>query len=150
MYEQHRFGVQLMHLSRAWRAELDRRLADKGLSQARWLVLLHLGRFRTAPAQRELAGSIGIESPTLARTLDALERQELIRREACPTDRRINRIHLTEEASKLAKSIEVIAQQLRTEVVAGLSAEEVQMCQRLHVRMLKNLESCSRSGNQQE
>ncbi len=42
MYEQHRFGMQLTHLSRAWRAELDRRLTSLGLSQARWLVLLHL------------------------------------------------------------------------------------------------------------
>lgn len=144
MYEQHRFGVQLMHLSRAWRAELDRRLADKGLSQARWLVLLHLGRFNMAPAQRELADSIGIEGPTLARTLDALERQGLISRQACATDRRINRIHLTENATELVTSIEAIAQQLREEVMFGLTPEELQLCQRVHVRMLKNLEVSSR------
>ncbi|MCR8721580.1 MarR family transcriptional regulator, partial [Pseudomonas syringae] len=40
--DEHRFGMQLGHLTRGWRAELDRRLADLGLSQARWLVLLHL------------------------------------------------------------------------------------------------------------
>ena len=38
--DQHRFGMHLAQMSRGWRAELDRRLAGMGLSQARWLVLL--------------------------------------------------------------------------------------------------------------
>lgn len=46
--DQHRFGMQLAQMSRGWRAELDRRLAGLGLSQARWLVLLHLARFEDA------------------------------------------------------------------------------------------------------
>ena len=65
--DQHRFGMQLAQMSRGWRAELDRRLAGLGLSQARWLVLLHLARFDEAPTQRELAQSVGVEGPTLAR-----------------------------------------------------------------------------------
>ena len=63
--DQHRFGMQLAQMSRGWRAELDRRLAGLGLSQARWLVLLHLARFDEAPTQRELAQSVGVEGPTL-------------------------------------------------------------------------------------
>ena len=55
--EPHRFAMQVAQLSRAWRAELDRRLAGLGLSQARWLVLLHIGRFAELPTQRELAQS---------------------------------------------------------------------------------------------
>lgn len=71
--DQHKFGMQLAHMSRGWRAELDRRLAGLNLSQARWLVLLHLARFDEAPTQRELAQSVGVEGPTLARLLDSLE-----------------------------------------------------------------------------
>lgn len=76
--EQHRFAMQLAQLSRGWRAELDRRLADLGLSQARWLVLLHLARFDHEPTQRELAQSVAVEGPTLARLLDSLEAQGLV------------------------------------------------------------------------
>lgn len=71
---QHRFGMQLAQMSRGWRAELDRRLAGLNLSQARWLVLLHLARFEEAPTQRELAQSVGVEGPTLARLLDKIGR----------------------------------------------------------------------------
>lgn len=53
--DKHYFGTLLAQTSRAWRAELDRRLSHLGLSQARWLVLLHLARHRDSPTQRELA-----------------------------------------------------------------------------------------------
>lgn len=139
MIEQHRFGVKLMHLSRAWRAELDRRLADKGVSQARWLVLLHLGHCEQPPTQRELAEHIGIESPTLARTLDALEQSGLIERQPCQQDRRVNKVILTGQAHELVQDLEEIAFKLREEIFAGIELEEVLQCQQLLKKMLGNL-----------
>lgn len=140
MYEQHRFGMQLTHLSRAWRAELDRRLADLGLSQARWLVLLHVARAKQLPTQGELACSVGIEQPTLARLLDALQAQQLIERHIDPDDRRVKKVALTQSALALIEKIESIASQLRSQIFSGLSDEDIQRCQTLHVRMLANLE----------
>lgn len=141
MYEQHRFGMQLTQLSRAWRAELDRRLAELGLSQARWLVLLHLARNTEKPTQGELATSVGVENPTLARLLDALEAQDLIERQLDQHDRRIKKISLTPTALGLIERIEAIATAVRTEVFAGLSEQDIQQCQDIHARMLANLDS---------
>ncbi len=141
MYEQHRFGMQLTQLSRAWRAELDRRLAELGLSQARWLVLLHLARSTEKPTQGELATSVGVENPTLARLLDALEAQHLIERQLDQHDRRIKKISLTPTALGLIERIEGIATAVRTEVFAGLSEQDIQHCQEIHTRMLANLDS---------
>ncbi|HHX35644.1 MAG TPA: MarR family transcriptional regulator [Gammaproteobacteria bacterium] len=140
MYEQHRFGMQLTQLSRAWRAELDRRLADLGLSQARWLVLLHLARGKKRPTQGELAYSVGVENPTLARLLDALEAQQLIERQPDQHDRRVKKIALTDAALQLIEKIEIIATGLRSEIFAGLSEQDIQDCQQTHARMLANLE----------
>ena len=140
MYEQHRFGMQVTHLSRAWRAELDRRLIDLGLSQARWLVLLHLARAKQLPTQGELACSVGVENPTLARLLDALAAQQLIERQTDPDDRRVKKIALTPAALDLISSIETIATTLRCEIFAGVSEQEIQQCQAIHARMLANLE----------
>ncbi len=140
MYEQHRFGMQLTQLSRAWRAELDRRLAELGLSQARWLVLLHLARDKVLPTQGELACSVGVENPTLARLLDALEAQQLIERQTDEQDRRIKKIALTDAAIPLIAEIEVIATGLRREIFAGLTEQDIQTCQQIHAQMLANLE----------
>ena len=138
--DQHRFGMQLAQMSRGWRAELDRRLAGLGLSQARWLVLLHLARFDEAPTQRELAQSVGVEGPTLARLLDSLEAQGLVQRHAVVEDRRAKKIILSETARPLIAQIEAIATSLRQELIVGITEEEQRICMRVHKRILDNLE----------
>ncbi|CAI8861575.1 Transcriptional regulator SlyA [compost metagenome] len=138
--EQHRFGMQLAQMSRGWRAELDRRLAGLGLSQARWLVLLHLARFEDAPTQRELAQSVGVEGPTLARLLDSLESQGLVQRQAVVEDRRAKKIVLCDTARPLIEQIETIANALRQELFEGVDEAELALCMRVHGRILANLE----------
>lgn len=103
--DQHRFGMQLAQMSRGWRAELDRRLAGLGLSQARWLVLLHLARFDEAPTQRELAQSVGVEGPTLARLLDSLESQGLVQRQSVMEDRRAKKSCCALRPSRLSNRL---------------------------------------------
>ncbi len=133
--EDHRFGMQLGHLTRGWRAELDRRLAGLGLSQARWLVLLHLARFFSEPpTQRELA-SVGVEGPTLARLLDSLEAQV-----AVAEDRRAKKILLCDTALPLIEKIETIANVLRKELFEGVSEEDLLVSMRVHSQILANLE----------
>lgn len=139
-FQQHRFAMQLAQLSRAWRAELDRRLMGLGLSQARWLVLLHLARFDTPPTQRELAQSVGVEGPTLARLLDGLEAQGLVSRQAVAEDRRAKQITLSAKAQPLIEQIEAISTQLRHELFAGIDPVELQRCQQVQERILANLE----------
>jgi MarR family transcriptional regulator for hemolysin len=138
--DEHRFGMQLAHTSRGWRAELDRRLADLGLSQARWLVLLHLARFTDPPTQRELAQSVGVEGPTLARLLDSLESQGLVRRQAVLEDRRAKKVVLSDTARPLIEKIETIANVLRHELFTGIDEEELRICMRVHGKILANLE----------
>ena len=138
--EQHRFGMQLAQMSRGWRAELDRRLAGLGLSQARWLVLLHLARFEEAPTQRELAQSVGVEGPTLARLLDSLESQGLVQRQSVMEDRRAKKIVLCSPALPLIEQIETIATQLRKELFEGVDEADLKVCMRVHGHILANLE----------
>jgi MarR family transcriptional regulator for hemolysin len=138
--DQHRFGMQLAQMSRGWRAELDRRLAGLGLSQARWLVLLHLARFDEAPTQRELAQSVGVEGPTLARLLDSLESQGLVQRQSVLEDRRAKKIVLRAPARPLIEQIETIATQLRHELFEGVDEADLKVCMRVHGHILANLE----------
>lgn len=134
------FGMQLALLSRAWRSELDRRLAHLGLSQARWLVLLHLARSPSSPTQRELAGYVGVEGPTLARLLDSLEEQGLVRRVAVPEDRRAKKLLLTEKAQPLIEEIKALSMQLHDEQFAGIAEADLDTCIRVQQQILGNLQ----------
>lgn len=134
-----RFGPLLTLLARSWRAELDRRLVHLGLSQARWLVLLYLARMPEPPTQRELAQTVGVEGPTLARLLDSLEAQGFVRRLVVPEDRRAKKIILTDEVQPLIQQIETISAQMHRDLFSGIDEADLQACQRVHQAILKNM-----------
>ena len=118
------FAIELGRVSRQWRKRLDERLKHTGLTQARWMVLLHLSR--TGPmSQRELAETVGIEGPTLVRMLDSLEGQGLLERRACEDDRRVKRVYLTEAARPVLAEITSIATALRKELLAEMADGEL-------------------------
>lgn len=118
------FAFELGRVNRQWRKRLDERLKHMDLTQARWVVLIHLSRAGPV-SQRELAGIIGVEGPTLVRVLDNLERQGLVVRQGCEDDRRVKRVHLAEAAGPVLAEIMRIASGLRGELLAGVPPDDL-------------------------
>lgn len=118
-------GFRLSRLPRLWRAILDRRLAPLGLTQTRWITLYHLWRLEKGQPQCDLARAIGVEAPSLVRTLDQLAEQGLIERCPCDQDRRTKRVYLTPAATPLLEQIDAIVTQARQEMLAGLSEADI-------------------------
>ena len=112
--------MRLAETARRWRQLLDERLRDTGLSQARWLALLHLHRLGDGVTQIALAQSIGIEGPSLVRILDDLESRGLVERHADPQDRRAKRLVLTPDGALAMQEVDAIADALRGELLDGL------------------------------
>lgn len=54
-------------------------------------------------SQRELAGLMRIQPPSLSEVLDKLGAEDLIKREQNPEDRRVSNIYLTDKARELVK-----------------------------------------------
>jgi len=119
-------GFRIARLPHLWRSIIDRRLAPLGLTQTRWVTLYHLWRMGNGQTQCELARNIGVEAPSLVRTLSQLESQGLITRQACGNDRRAKRIYLTDKALPLLEQIDAIASKARQEMLAGLSDQQIQ------------------------
>ncbi|MDT8896407.1 transcriptional regulator SlyA [Halomonas sp. I1] len=119
-------GFQLARVPRLWRAVIDRRLAPDGLTQTRWVTLYHLWRMGDDQPQCDLARAIGVEAPSLVRTLDQLSEQGLIERRPCGQDRRAKRIFLTDKATPLLERIEAVVTQARKEMLEGLDDNEVE------------------------
>lgn len=119
-------GFRIVRLPHLWRSILDRRLAPLGLTQTRWVTLYHLWRLGEGHPQCDLARAIGVEAPSLVRTLGQLEEQGLIERRACDNDRRSKRIYLTPAAMPLLEQIDSVAQLARKEMFAGLTEENLE------------------------
>lgn len=135
------FAVELARVSRQWRKRIDERLRHLDLTQARWMVLLHLSRMGARVSQRELADIIGVEGPTLVRVLDNLERQGFVRRRACEADRRVKLIELTAAAEPVIAEISRIAAGLRRELLEGVSAAELEQARAFLKIIADRLES---------
>ncbi|MDN3557730.1 transcriptional regulator SlyA [Halomonas maura] len=131
-------GFQLARVPRLWRAIIDRRLAPEGLTQTRWVTLYHLWRLGDDQPQCDLARAIGVEAPSLVRTLDQLAEQGLIERRPCDQDRRTKRIFLTQAAMPLLERIDAVVSQARHEMLAGLADEEVAQLSELLSRIEAN------------
>lgn len=131
-------GFKLTRLPRLWRAILDERLAPLDLTQTRWVTLYHLWQMGDGQPQCDLARAIGVEAPSLVRTLDQLTDQGLIERRPCANDRRTKRVYLTPQATPLLEKIDAIASQARTEMLAGISEDELATLDDLLTRIEKN------------
>ena len=122
------FGIYLGRLSRLWRAEIDRRLSTHGITDAQGLTLLPLSRLEEPATQKMLAAAVGVQEPTMARMLDRLEVDGLVRREASQSDRRARSIRLTPEAAPGLSRIRKVAESLRDELFDGIDDAELDVC----------------------
>jgi len=117
------FGFLLNDVARLMRTAYDRRIRKLGLTRAQWWVLTHLYR-SNGVTQTELAETLEIEKPTLGRLLDRLEAKGWVRREHDASDRRVWRVHLTDEVEPALRTMRAIAAELRRDALAGISAAE--------------------------
>ncbi|WP_251978462.1 transcriptional regulator SlyA [Salinicola avicenniae] len=131
-------GFKLARLPRLWRAVIDERLAPLGLTQTRWVTLWNLRNMGGGQAQCDLARAIGVEAPSLVRTLDQLAEQNLIERRPCADDRRTKRLYLTDDATPLLEKIETIVNETRSEMLRGFSQAEMDEFESMLDRIEKN------------
>ena len=113
-------GSDLARLVRVWRALIDQRLKPLELTQTHWVTLYNINRLPPEQSQIQLAKAIGIEQPSLVRTLDQLEEKGLITRHTCANDRRAKRIKLTEEAAPIIKEVNDVITMTRGEILSGI------------------------------
>ena len=132
------FPFAVARVTRRWRKLLDERLKDLGVTQARWTTMVYLEQGGEGLTQRELAGLMAIENPTLVRLLDSLEEQNLIERRPCPRDRRARRLHLTENGRSFMNELTARADQLREEMLEGISDKDIEMALGVFQRILEN------------
>lgn len=107
--------------SKVLSAEFDRRLMDAGGSLSTWIVLRSASEW--CLSQRELAGRIGVEGPTLVHHLDRLERGGLIERCRDGQDRRVVRISVTPAGQRLFEALRAVADATQAELSSVLSPD---------------------------
>jgi DNA-binding MarR family transcriptional regulator len=109
-----------------------------GLAPAQFMVLIDLsdGQSRT---QKELAGRLDVEQPTMANTLARMERDGLIARTVSQADKRIVTIHATPRALQIYGQAAKLAAGVNDRAVRGLTTEERLRFLGTMARIIENL-----------
>src|ERR687892_1732741 len=131
-------GYLVNRAARLMAQMFSRRLQRHGVALAQWAILLFLYA-RDGQTQRELSRVVAIEPPTVARTIDRMVRDGLVRREPHPHDGRATCIRLTPRA--LALRDELAAESVAGNQLAArvLSVDELETLKTLLRRVIDGL-----------
>ncbi len=118
-------GMRMAMIVRQWRATIDHALADTGLTQSGWTVLMQLSQLGDNVSVSELAEVQGIELPPLMRTLTQLENQGLLARTTSPYDKRIRLLALTPEGHAMLEKITIVIEACQERAAQNNPAENM-------------------------
>ena len=131
-------GFVLHDVAKHMRWNFDRQSQGLGLTRAQWAVLAHLNR-ADGVHQKTLAELMDITPITLARHVDRLEREGLVRREDDQEARRAKRVYLTAAAAPVLKSLQGLGRKVHNQAMHGFSASEEEQLVQLLQRIRSNL-----------
>jgi MarR family transcriptional regulator for hemolysin len=114
-------------------------LKKRGISHAYTPFLVQLWD-EDGQTQAELHRKIGIDQPAAVRTLDRMERDQLISRIRSETDRRQVKIYLTPKAQQLRAEVISCATMINEVGTQGLSKAEKDVLHQLLKKVMSNLE----------
>lgn len=114
-------------------------LKKRGIAHAYTPFLAQLWN-EDGQTQAMLHRKIGIEQPTAVRTLDRMERDQLIKRIRSESDRREVRIYLTPKAQNLKNDVLSCAKMINEVAITGFSEKDQKTLHQLLKKVIKNLE----------
>lgn len=131
-------GYALAEVTRAHRAEMQRRMAELGLHLGQELLIVDL-HHNPGTTQADLVQRIGIEQPTIAKAITRMERAGFVGRAPDPGDRRVTRLRLTERGEAVVDAVVAAWAQVEGRASAGLGEADTARLIRLLRTVRDNL-----------
>jgi len=113
-------------------------LQKHGVTVAQWAVLVVLWE-TDGLTQKELSQLVAVETATLSRTVDRMERDGLVTRDRSDVDRRQVHVRLTEYGAGLWRDLVPEAEANQERALAGISEDEEELLRTLLRRVITNM-----------
>ena len=140
LVRQESLGYQVNHLARLLAQALAARIAPYGVVPGQFAQLLALFE-QDGLTQRELCDRVQVEQATMAKTLQRMQRDGLVRCDPDPDDRRRIRVYLTDQARAIEHDITAAARSVNASATNGLTDAETASYLNLTARLIHNLET---------
>jgi len=109
-------------------------------------LLIHWLSFHPGVAQQHVRHCLDRDKARIARVLNSLEKQGLIRRETDSEDRRIKRVFLTPEGMEQERALAAIRSKTMAVSTREIPPDELRICRKTLKKIIRNLEM----GNKRE
>ena len=133
--------IRMVLVVRRFRNRMDERLRAIGQSTSRMEALGAIMNMKGPKSQRDVAKRLRVEGATITRIIDILGDEGLVARTVDPKDRRINLVEISPKGESVLKEIFAIYDEVRDDIVEGLSADEKRVLSSALDRMLARLDS---------
>jgi DNA-binding MarR family transcriptional regulator len=132
-------GLLINKLAHAMALDMDRRLKDYDVTMSQWAMLKQLWR-QEGRSQVELQELLGLDAATVTGLVQRMTHLGLIQRRPDPSDKRVQRVFLTERGRALEPITAVFEEEVNAHALEGFSADERAFFIRLLTRALQNCE----------
>jgi DNA-binding MarR family transcriptional regulator len=139
LFRQESLGYQVNHLARLLAHALAARIAPHGVVPGQFAQLLALFE-QDGLTQRELCDRVRIEQATMAKTLQRMQRDGLVRCAPDPDDKRRVRVYLTDHTRAIEHDLAAAARSVNASATHGLTDAEIASYLDLTARLIHNLE----------
>ncbi len=130
-------GMLIHQLAHAMALDMERRLKAAGVTLSQWFVLKQLWR-QEGKSQVELQELLDLERATVNGLIQRMARAKLIECKPDPSDRRVQRIFLTERGRALQHITPSFEEEVNARALQGFSEDERAFFIRLLTRALHN------------
>ena len=116
----------------------NQRLQEHNITRVQWIALFYIGN-NEGITQRDLAQILDSNESSIVRLIDRMEKENIVKREKDPTDRRVTKLFLTEEGMKKRDEILPIGEKFSKDCIKGISDEDLETFKEVLNKMVKSL-----------
>jgi MarR family transcriptional regulator, transcriptional regulator for hemolysin len=120
-----RFESALHNVARGWRSAVDRRLKCLGVTMASWMAIAAASQVPSPLSQSELANALSISGASMVQMIDRWVKAGLAIREPSLSDRRVNRIVITEAGHRLCAEVKSEVAAVRQRLLVRIESEKL-------------------------
>ena len=144
-FDNMRFGNLIGLTARIWRKTIDSRLKNFQLTEAMWLPLVYLEKQPSSIYQKDLAAMLSLDSSSLVRVLNNLEKLGFVERITVEHDRRAKATAITRQGREVVYSIEKISLELQQEILSELNIQDYQVTRKTLQKICEGLQHLNKA-----
>lgn len=119
--------------------DFNKRLEKEGSTRTQWIALYFLYESKKVISQKELAILMNVQDSSMARLVDRMERDGLIKRVENTQDKRMKFLELTEKGRNRIELLLPLGQQFSDLLLDNVTDDELKTFQSVINKMLENI-----------